>query len=286
MKLAVMSDIHSNIVAFEACLSYVKEHPVDGIILLGDFVSDCPNPCLTLDRIYQLEKEYKLYVVRGNREEYFLQYRDGKAGNWTSSSYKGSLLYTYEHLRPKDLEWFESLSNNLVIQVGDASPIRLVHGSPNASRELLDYGKENTISYLSKMDTEVMLAGHTHRQMIFSINRRSIINPGSVGVAIGSVKEAHMAYLNWNGKKWRAELLHIPFDYEAVRASFEKSSLMKMANIWPLCILKSMETGVNWGPLCAKKAYDIARSEGALGQDGSIEETYWEKAAKELGIIT
>lgn len=285
MKLAVMSDIHSNIVAFDACLEYIRQNPVDGIVLLGDFVSDCPQPELTLNKIYQLMEELPVYAVRGNREEYFLDCQKGLETNWAASSYKGSLLYTYQRLRQKDLDWFDELSSNMILNLPGTEPIRLVHGSPYSVRELLDYGKENTKECLKKLDTRYLLAGHTHRQMSFSHEGRLLINPGSVGVAIGVRRMAHMAYLCWENDRWNHEFLSIPFAFEEVEAWFAKSSLVEMANIWPVCILKSMDVGENMGPLCAKRAYDLAIAEHALREDGSPPEKYWQQAAREFGVI-
>lgn len=284
MKLAIMSDIHSNVVAFDACLEYIRQNPVDGVVLLGDFVSDCPQPERTLEKIYQLMEALPVYAVRGNREEYFLRCREGLETNW-ASSYKGSLLYTYQRLTPKDLEWFDGLSSTAILHLPGTEPIRLVHGSPYSTRELLDYGKENTKECLRKLDTRYMLAGHTHRQMSYSYDGKLLINPGSVGVAIGVRRMAHMAYLCWENDRWNYEFLSIPFAFEEVERWFHESSLVKMANIWPVCILKSMDVGENMGPLCAKRAYDLAAAAHVLREDGSPPEEYWEQAARDLGVI-
>lgn len=40
MKLAVLSDIHGNDIAFEACLSYLKQQDIDAYCLLGDYIGD------------------------------------------------------------------------------------------------------------------------------------------------------------------------------------------------------------------------------------------------------
>ena len=60
---------------------------------------------------------------------------------------------------------------------------------------------------------------------------------------------------------------------------------MDKAYIWPLCILKSMETGINFGPLCAKAAYDMAVAEQIEIVKGIIPEHYWNLAARQLGVI-
>ena len=63
MKVAVISDIHSNFKAFEAFLNYIEEHPVDAIIGLGDYVTDMPYPRRTLDMLYDLMKRYPCYIT-------------------------------------------------------------------------------------------------------------------------------------------------------------------------------------------------------------------------------
>jgi predicted phosphodiesterase len=48
MKIAIIADIHSNYAALEACLESVRHEKADGIVFLGDYVSDCPYPQKTL----------------------------------------------------------------------------------------------------------------------------------------------------------------------------------------------------------------------------------------------
>ena len=69
--------------------------------------------------------------------------------------------------------------------------VTLTHGSPDSSRELLDEGMENTKQCLDQMDTEFLICGHTHRQGIYRYHGKTLLNPGSVGVAIGVSKRSH-----------------------------------------------------------------------------------------------
>ena len=48
-KLALISDVHGNYKALEAFLEYIEVHPVDGIICLGDYVTDSPYPERTME---------------------------------------------------------------------------------------------------------------------------------------------------------------------------------------------------------------------------------------------
>lgn len=286
MKIVAFSDIHSNSVAFQACLDEIKAMQIDGIVFLGDYVSDCPNPLVTIDMIRKVQEEYTTWFVRGNREEYFLEYEEGKIGDWHYNSYKGSLLYTYEHLNQSVLDWFRSLPNTCILEIEGTKPITLAHGSQRYTRELLDAGKENTKECLEELKTEYILCGHTHRQCIYKYNGKTLFNPGSVGVAIGVPMQAHYMVLEWNGSEWTGEERSVSYSIEPLKEIFYHSHLMNKGRVWPLAIIKSIETGINYGPLCAKRAYDLAVESGEELKDMVVPERFWEMAAKEFGIKT
>lgn len=284
MRIAIFSDIHSNYIALDACIEFINQHKVDQIIFLGDSISDCPKPEITLERIRTLDRLYETHHVRGNREEYFIEHEDGASDDWEYSSYKGSLLYTYEHLNQDDITEFRKRKNHMVLKYEGMDDILLVHGSPHSSRELLYSEKDNTNTYLQQMPVKVMLGGHTHHQFSYRYKDKILINPGSIGVAIGKPKTANFAILEWTKKGWDCKLITIPYDYEKLHRFFMESSLMEKAFYWPKCILKSIETGVNMGPKCAKLAYDLASQDNLEIVNGTIPEKYWGIAAKQLKI--
>lgn len=285
MRLAIVSDIHSNYIALAACIKEIKKQQLDGIVLLGDYVSDCPHPGETLKMLRQLRQEYTTWAIRGNREEYFIEYDDGTITDWNYSSYKGSLLYTYEHLKKEDLAWFRSMDNHMVVHIPETEPILIAHGSSNCSRELLDQGEENTMEFMRAQEHKYIVCGHTHRQCTYEYQGKTLINPGSVGVAIGVKKMAHFTILEWDGLRWIAEHQAVPYDFEKLKDCFYQSGLMEKGKIWPLAIMKSIETGVNYGPLCAKRAYDLAIEHQENIVDRIVPERYWEIAARELGVL-
>lgn len=285
MKIVALSDIHSNSIALTACLEEIKSMDIEGIVFLGDYVSDCPNPGATLTILSEVQRKYQTWFIRGNREEYFLDYQAGKFDDWSYTSYKGSLLYTYEHLKKKDLEWFKSLPNTRVIKLPGTKPITIAHGSPSCTRELLDAKMENTKESLRKCETEYLLCGHTHRQFIYRHEGKTLFNPGSVGVAIGVKKQAHYMVLTWENEEWIGEKRNVPYSFEELKKGFAKSNLMEKGKVWPKAILKSIETGINYGPLCAKRAYDLAVQHGEKIRDRIVPEKYWIMAAKEYHVI-
>ncbi|MBQ1369231.1 MAG: hypothetical protein IIY45_14275, partial [Firmicutes bacterium] len=68
-------------------------------------------------RIYQVQKEFPCTFIRGNREEYMLDYRDGKKEKWEYGSGTGNLLYTYEALRPADFAFFETMTDRKAVKI-------------------------------------------------------------------------------------------------------------------------------------------------------------------------
>jgi len=96
-KLALISDIHGNYKALEAFLAWLEEHPVEGVISLGDYVTDGPYPQRTMKLLYEMREKYGCYMLRGNREEYLLGNRDNRQG-WKPSSVKRDIvLYAAEY---------------------------------------------------------------------------------------------------------------------------------------------------------------------------------------------
>lgn len=115
MKLAVISDLHGNYYALAKVLAFLRSQEIDGIIGLGDFVTDGPFPQRMMRVLREMQEEFPCYLVRGNREEYLLENirhpQNWKAGSSTS----GLLDYTFRNLTGQDLEFFEHLPTDGVL---------------------------------------------------------------------------------------------------------------------------------------------------------------------------
>ena len=285
MRLAVLSDIHSNNVAFKACIEDINESFIDGICLIVDYISDCPDPQATISLIKELQRNYRVWIIKGNREEYFINHDDGKDDGWNYSSYEGSLLYTYEKLTDRDIDYLRGLPFKCTVDIKGTAPLLLVHGSQRNIKELLFEEEENTKECMDKMEETYLISGHTHHRTHYEYNGKILINPGSVGVAIGDKAMAHYCVLDWTEGKWEEEFKNIPYDIDKFRGMFHNSSLMEKGGVWPKCIIKSVEEGVNWGPLCSKRAYDYAVEDGIELKFRNVPDKYWKSAARDLGII-
>lgn len=64
MKLAVISDLHGNYYALAKVLAFLRSQEIDGIIGLGDFVTDGPFPQRMMRVLREMQEEFPCYLVR------------------------------------------------------------------------------------------------------------------------------------------------------------------------------------------------------------------------------
>ena len=115
MKLAVISDLHGNYYALSAVMEFLRRQQIDGIIGLGDFVTDGPFPQRMMGVLREMQEEFPCYLVRGNREEYLLE-NLWQPQNWKAGSSTSALLdYTFRNLTEQDLKFFEQLPTDGVL---------------------------------------------------------------------------------------------------------------------------------------------------------------------------
>jgi diadenosine tetraphosphatase ApaH/serine/threonine PP2A family protein phosphatase len=67
MRLALLSDIHSNLQAFDACMTHARAQRAQRFAFLGDLVGYGADPVPVVERIMLLAKEGAL-VVKGNHD--------------------------------------------------------------------------------------------------------------------------------------------------------------------------------------------------------------------------
>ena len=72
MKIAVLADIHSNIVAFEEAISHIENWAPDLVIIAGDIINRGPNPIECVKVLHQKSIEENWIVLIGNHEEYVI----------------------------------------------------------------------------------------------------------------------------------------------------------------------------------------------------------------------
>ena len=293
MKIGIVSDIHSNIVAFRACVDYLEKASCDEYFLLGDYVSDTPYTRETLDFLYAFIQTHTCYLLRGNREEYMLEQREDRlAGRdekkWIYNSASGNLLYTYEQLTEQDFTFLGKLPISFVYEKEGYPSITCAHGSPENTRELLQLDGEPVQNWLKKIPTDYLICAHTHFPGERSYGEKHYLNSGCVGISIYDAGYAQCMILHSEHKEgkicWRPEMLKIPYDNKQVIKDIVDRGLLDAGHWFVNSNIKILLTGIDQAAILVDRAGQLSAEAGETGVWPHIKETYFAMAAKELQI--
>ena len=293
MKLGIISDIHSNIIALKACIEYMESLSCDEYLFLGDYVSDTPYTRETMDFLYEFMTKASCHFLRGNREEYMLAQREVIANNrekgkWSWNSASGNLLFAYEQLTEKDFAFFEDLPITFRYEKEGYPAITCCHGSPSSSRELLLVGQDNTKTWLDAVDTDYLLCAHTHYPGEMEYHGKHYYNSGCVGIAINDCGFAQCMILEdvtRNGKtEWKPTFLKTSYDNKKVVDDIRSSGLLDKAPWFINSNIHILLTGIDH----SAEMVTVASAKAAKADKDAawprIDEKYFEEAAKEVGV--
>jgi predicted phosphodiesterase len=248
-KLALLSDIHSNLPALEAVVADMRELKPDAVVVLGDMINGCPWPTEVLDLI--LEERWPMLL--GNHDDAVLQL--GTLRMEARYNYReryATLWWTREHLSAEHAAVLEQLPLEMSLTWADLPAVRLVHGIPgNFFIGLRPNVPEGWASQrLAGVVEPVFVAGHTHDPMIRPIGRWLVVNAGSVGMPYDGDVRASYAWLcsdgGATGGAWQATIRRVPYDLDAVSAGFERSGLLDAGGATAEMVCRSVLTGLPW----------------------------------------
>ena len=270
IKIAVMSDMHSNYHAFRACYADALDNGCNHFIFLGDYVSDLAEPEQTMDLVYEIRSRYPTVCLRGNRERYMLESPE----SFTPGSKSGSLLFTYEHLRKKDLDFFRSLPISASVTLGGIT-FEIAHASMEDDRYYFEGYDPQIEAVFSQMRHSYLLTGHSHRQYIRCAYGKTILNPGSVGIPQGGSIWPKYAILEISDGSVSCSLQEVRYDIKDVIHAQFRRGLVDRAKYWAIGVLYDLITGKEW----VLKLLRLVEASGTV-----YDEAPWHHAAIQLGM--
>lgn len=260
-------------------MAYVETNPVDAIIGLGDYVTDSPYPERTLTMLYEMEKKYACYLIRGNREEYLLDNRRQDQG-WHICSPNGALYYTSQRVTDSDLDWMEAMPSERVLQLQDCPPLMVCHGAPGVIRGNFEFDRPLKERSMKELQTRYLLGGHSHHQEICRLFDKTYLNPGSLGMPIDEQgRHAQFAVMEGDSRGWEIELLTIDYDIESFLRDFQESGIEEYGLYLTKAVEKTLLTGHNYFYYSVCEACNI--SQRALPETS---ETVWRQIAEKLEL--
>ena len=157
MKIAILSDLHSNIEALAACRDHALAHGAERFICLGDCVGYGADPAATLDLLMSLPG---IVCVLGNNDQYVVA---PGLGDLPNEYIRHSADWTRARLRPEQLDFLGSLTY-LHVEGG----VTYVHASVNApERWIYVLEASQARACLKAAVTDVVFIGHVHLPCVF-----------------------------------------------------------------------------------------------------------------------
>jgi putative phosphoesterase len=175
-RVAILSDVHGNLPALQACLEDVRRANVDAIFFLGDLTWG-PQPREVLDRTRLIEEQTAF--VAGNADRAVVELAAGVSpfdtpiGRWILDAHGEDGVAQVSAFAP-----------TITITTSRLGRIRLCHGSPRSDIELLTPGTpaDRIRDAVSGMGLAGFAHGHTHLQYWREVEGLTVIGPGSVGL--------------------------------------------------------------------------------------------------------
>lgn len=297
MEIAVMADIHGNYVAFEQCMEYCRQRGIDTYIFLGDYAGEMAFPEKAMEMLFKIKEKYRCYFVRGNKEDYWKNYRDKGETGWKEyDSTTGSLYYTYYHLSQKSMDFYNTLPVQMKLAIEGFPEMTICHGSPYKTNEKIMPDCERTFDIIKQNDTDVILCGHTHHQRSIEYEGRYVLNPGAVGVSLYAEGKAQFLILSndmdssdksmsWTTMKDFAvkyAFISLPYDGERVIRDLHEAGLDKYAPCWCQITEYLLRKGDVPHGRVLNRAMELCKKKEGDCIWPNIPEEYWCQAVKEM----
>lgn len=223
VRIAVISDVHSNIFALEAVLKDIeKRKNIDEIICLGDIVGyyPFPNECI------ELIQEKCSVTMLGNHEAGVVG--DEPAFYFNPTAYQ-VITWTKENLKTKNLNWIARLPRKKTIE-RNGKKIFLVHGSPFQIFDYFDSNNEQQWKQMlkeasEKTKTDMLFVGHTHVPLKSKYKKYYFLNPGSVGQPRNGKPGAYYSIVNTTPVS--INMIHLKYDHSPIQEKIKELGLPK-----------------------------------------------------------
>jgi len=173
--VAVLSDVHGNVVALEAVLDELVPLRPDVVVLGGDLTWG-PQPEETLRLVAELP--FATINVRGNADRLLVEPEDvpTERARWLLGRHS-----------PDALAHLAGFVEHASIEIAGLGAVRFCHGSPRSDEEVVtpETPEARVREFMVGVTERVLVTAHTHLQFDRRVAGIRSVNPGSVGMAYG-----------------------------------------------------------------------------------------------------
>jgi putative phosphoesterase len=210
MRIAILSDIHGNLLALDACLADLEaQGGADAIVAAGDLCLDGPKPKKVLQRLQEIGAQ----CIRGNTDRYL-----SEAGGETFAASEDLVIaWTRKELGEQLLGWLRDLP--FAIRIGeDDNQLLVVHANPQTDDEhLWPDADESVLERMIGDERATAIAfGHLHLPYVRIWRGKLLVNVASAGLPKDGDPRACYAIFTERTGGWQVKHRRVAFDVKRV----------------------------------------------------------------------
>jgi predicted phosphodiesterase len=183
-QVAVLSDIHGVLPVLETVLEEPDVAAADLLVVTGDHASG-PQPADVLDRLTAFGE--RVILVRGNADRELVALRRGEEVDIPDDV----TPWAAQELRADQVELLAGLPHPVTVEIEGFGPVLFCHGTPRDDAEvvLVDTRLDKWREVFADLPAQVrtVVCGHTHMPFLRLVDRRLVVNSGSIGMPYGHV---------------------------------------------------------------------------------------------------
>lgn len=229
MRLALFSDIHSNLEALETATLHAKSQGIQSFAVLGDTVGygASPNEC------FEWALQHASFYLMGNHENAVV---DPRLREWFNPVAREAIVWTEEVMKDtfkKEISGLPYLRHEKGFVFAHGSP-----DHPEGFRYLINF--QDALASFRQFQTPVCFVGHTHIPSCFCEQARTarylapgiltlepteryILNPGSVGQPRD--RDPRLSYGVFDDQAKTFEIIRLPYPNEKAASKIRKAGL-------------------------------------------------------------
>lgn len=226
MRIAVLSDIHGNLLALDACLVDLESQGgADAIVAAGDLCLDGPKPKKVLQRL----EEIGAACIRGNTERYLSE--DG-SGRTFSSAEIAQIAWTRREIGERWLSWIKELP--FAMRVGeDSNQLLIVHANPKTDDEYISPDADEAVlqRLIGNERATAIAFGHLHIPYVRIWRKKLLVNVSTAGLPKDGDPRAGYAILTEREGGWQVKHRRVPFDVKRVATQLADCGIPESAEL-------------------------------------------------------
>jgi putative phosphoesterase len=211
MRIAVLSDIHGNLLALDACLADLESQgSADAIVVAGDLCLGGPKPKKVLQRL----EEIGASCVRGNTDRYL---SEDSSAEKRSQLEAAQISWTRREIGERWAAWLKDLP--FALRIGeDNNQLLIVHANPVTDDEHLWPDADDTVlrRLIGKEKATTIAFGHLHLPYVRVWRGKLLADVASAGLPKDGDPRAAYAILTERDGGWQVKHRRVAFDVKKV----------------------------------------------------------------------